>query len=184
MIFAICLCLGCLFMWCQPFIYSKLHHGYFSESTSPWYGNISSFQWIFVEFIELYPPNLKTIQQNFEHYWKLPNGTLGTFTQRRLGHFAIRHDQMFNGYPSQEIFNCLYIRMNEWTDRCHKTNMPPQHLCSWGHRNGSHRYAIYSMRYTVELQWLKHWWLVYHGCFELVLESLVKNSLGCKFGII
>ena len=26
---------------------------------------------------------------------------------------------------------------------------------------------------TVELQWLEHWWFVYHGCFELVLESLI-----------
>ena len=31
--------------------------------------------------------------------------------------------------------------------------------------------------YTVELQWLEHWWLVYHGCFELVLESLGKYNL-------
>ena len=30
---------------------------------------------------------------------------------------------------------------------------------------------------TVELQWLEHWWLVYHGCFELVLESLGKIPL-------
>ena len=27
---------------------------------------------------------------------------------------------------------------------------------------------------TVELQWVEHWLLVYHGCFELVLESLGK----------
>ena len=32
--------------------------------------------------------------------------------------------------------------------------------------------------HTVELQWLEHWWLVYHGYFELVLESLRKNPLG------
>ena len=25
---------------------------------------------------------------------------------------------------------------------------------------------------TVELQWLKHRWLIYRGCFELVLESV------------
>ena len=30
----------------------------------------------------------------------------------------------------------------------------------------------------VKLQWLEHQWLVYHGCFELVLESL-----GIIFGI-
>ena len=28
---------------------------------------------------------------------------------------------------------------------------------------------------TVELQWLEHWWHIYHGCFELVLESLGKT---------
>ena len=27
----------------------------------------------------------------------------------------------------------------------------------------------------MELQWLAHWWLIYHGCFELVIESLGKN---------
>ena len=30
---------------------------------------------------------------------------------------------------------------------------------------------------TVELQWLEHYWLVYHGCFELVLESLGRNLI-------
>ena len=34
-----------------------------------------------------------------------------------------------------------------------------------------------SFYYTVELQWLRHRWLVYHGCFELILESLGKNLL-------
>ena len=30
---------------------------------------------------------------------------------------------------------------------------------------------------TVELQWLEHRWLVYHGYFELVLEFLGKNPI-------
>ena len=30
---------------------------------------------------------------------------------------------------------------------------------------------------TVELQWLEHRWLIYHGCFEHVLESLGKNPI-------
>ena len=30
---------------------------------------------------------------------------------------------------------------------------------------------------TVELQWLEHRWLVYHGFFELVLDSLGKNLI-------
>ena len=34
---------------------------------------------------------------------------------------------------------------------------------------------------TVELQWLEHGWLVYHGCFELVLESLGTKSHSCRF---
>ena len=33
---------------------------------------------------------------------------------------------------------------------------------------------------TVELQWLEHRWLVYHGCFELVLESLGKNPIAAN----
>ena len=30
--------------------------------------------------------------------------------------------------------------------------------------------------YTVELQWLEHRWLVYHGLFELIFESLRNFS--------
>ena len=37
---------------------------------------------------------------------------------------------------------------------------------------------------TVELQWLEHRWLVYHGCFELVLESLGNKSHSCIFSVI
>ena len=31
--------------------------------------------------------------------------------------------------------------------------------------------------FTVELQWLEHWWLVHQGCLELVLGSLGKNPI-------
>ena len=40
---------------------------------------------------------------------------------------------------------------------------------------------------TVELQWVEHRWLVYHGYFELVLGSLGKHSIAADvilFGII
>ena len=40
--------------------------------------------------------------------------------------------------------------------------------------------------YTVDLQWLEHRWLVYHGYFELVLESIGKNPIAADiiiFGI-
>ena len=40
---------------------------------------------------------------------------------------------------------------------------------------------------TVELEWLKHQWLVYHNYFELVLESLGKNPIAADiiiFGMI
>ena len=39
---------------------------------------------------------------------------------------------------------------------------------------------------TVELQCLKHRWLVYHGYFELVIDSLTKNPIAADivFGII
>ena len=35
-------------------------------------------------------------------------------------------------------------------------------------------------KYTVEFQWLEHRWLVYHGYFELVLESQGKKSHSCR----
>ena len=35
---------------------------------------------------------------------------------------------------------------------------------------------------TVELQWLEYWWLVYHGCFELVLQPLGKNPIAADLG--
>ena len=30
---------------------------------------------------------------------------------------------------------------------------------------------------TIDFQWLEHRWIVYHGYFELVLESLTKNPI-------
>ena len=35
---------------------------------------------------------------------------------------------------------------------------------------------------TVDLQWLKHWWLVYHGSIKLVFESLGKNTIAVGLG--
>ena len=40
-----------------------------------------------------------------------------------------------------------------------------------------------SLLYTVELQWLEHRWLVYHGYFELVFESLGKNPIAADISI-
>ena len=36
--------------------------------------------------------------------------------------------------------------------------------------------------YVVKLQCLQHCWLVYHGCFKLVLESLEKNPTAAGLG--
>ena len=36
--------------------------------------------------------------------------------------------------------------------------------------------------YKIDLQRLEHWWLVYHGCFELFLESLRSHC--CRYRII
>ena len=46
---------------------------------------------------------------------------------------------------------------------------------------------IFDFHNTVEFHWLEHRWLVYHGYFELVLESLGKNPIAADiiiFGII
>ena len=37
---------------------------------------------------------------------------------------------------------------------------------------------------TVELQWLEHGWFVYHGCFELVLESLGNTPIAAELGYL
>ena len=34
--------------------------------------------------------------------------------------------------------------------------------------------------FTVELQWFEHLWLVFHGYFELVLETLGKNHIAAE----
>ena len=33
------------------------------------------------------------------------------------------------------------------------------------------------MKNTIELPWLEHRWLVYHGYIKLILESLGKNPI-------
>ena len=38
-----------------------------------------------------------------------------------------------------------------------------------------HRLILVFAVHTVDLQWLKHRWLLYYGCFELVPESLGKK---------
>ena len=43
------------------------------------------------------------------------------------------------------------------------------------------------IEYTVELEWLELWRLVFHGYFELFLKSLTKNPIAADiivFGII
>ena len=58
------------------------------------------------------------------------------------------------------------------------------------HMEKSNRYLIKLQLHvmnTARLQWLEHRWLVYHGYFELVLESLGKNPIAADiiiFGII
>ena len=42
---------------------------------------------------------------------------------------------------------------------------------------------LLAMPYTVELQWLEHQWLIYHGYFELVLESLGKNPIAADINL-
>ena len=39
-------------------------------------------------------------------------------------------------------------------------------------------------RHTVELQWPEHRWLVYHGYFEPIFESLGKYRLAADLGLL
>ena len=40
------------------------------------------------------------------------------------------------------------------------------------------------MKYTVEVQWLEHWSLIYHGYFELSLAKSLTATDITVFGII
>ena len=42
--------------------------------------------------------------------------------------------------------------------------------------------SIKKVLIQLELQWLEHWWFVYHGCFELILESLGKKPIAADLG--
>ena len=45
------------------------------------------------------------------------------------------------------------------------------------------RYSLLSIKInTTDLQWPVHWRLVYHGCFELILESFGKNPIAKDLG--
>ena len=44
----------------------------------------------------------------------------------------------------------------------------------------SHGAFVFSTQHTGEFQWLEHLWLVYHGFFKLVLESLGKIFHSCR----
>ena len=66
----------------------------------------------------------------------------------------------------------IYMRGNNENKRVSSTESIPIYL---RHKN------------TVQLQWFEHWWLVCHGCFELVFESVGKNHTAADiiiFGII
>ena len=58
----------------------------------------------------------------------------------------------------------------------------PTGIMGRNQKNNKKKLKNKTMDDIVELQWLEHRWLVYHGCFELVLESLGKNPLAADLG--
>ena len=59
---------------------------------------------------------------------------------------------------------------------------PLKFYCIWWAFNTHSPYSLKASGnlYTLDLQWLEHWWLVYHGCFEIILESLGKNTIAAN----
>ena len=72
--------------------------------------------------------------------------------------------------------NCRTPRHWKFTQH-HRTTRPPPTTKTRAVFDASAKYEG-----TVELQWLEHSWLVHHGCFELVLESLGKNPIAADLG--
>ena len=55
-------------------------------------------------------------------------------------------------------------------------------LCSDIDKKGEQKefkdnYPYFAIKHTVDYERLEHQWLVYHGYFELILESLGKNTM-------
>ena len=71
--------------------------------------------------------------------------------------------------------NCSYHEANTilWKLSCSKRWRLYQKGCLFTMNT---HLMVYSVC-TRELQWLEHWWLIYHGCFELVLGSLGTNPI-------
>ena len=78
-------------------------------------------------------------------------------------------------------------KVEELTQEMDRYHWNIQELCDKRWQNVCKRFLLVERRTdktTVELQWLEHGWLVYHGCFELVLKSLGKKSHSCRIRII
>ena len=72
-----------------------------------------------------------------------------------------------------QVFYRIFYSACKSRDRKHLSNSHEKYL----NRYQSYLHLPFYMNITstVELQWLEHGWLVWHGCFELVLESLGKH---------
>ena len=62
--------------------------------------------------------------------------------------------------------------------------MDAQCSCNMAFRGSLYLSFFLFLLIITELQWLEHWGLVYHGCFELVLESLGNNPLAADVGTL
>ena len=78
---------------------------------------------------------------------------------------------MYKKYQDEQFYTNGIQKKVEWLI----SNLYPKLVQDW---------LSFSSKYTVELQWLEHGWLVYYGCFELVLESLGPKSHSCRFRIL
>ena len=72
----------------------------------------------------------------------------------------LKFEQILRRCPSKEIFSRSFLRGLNRERRSAYQNRKTHYL-SWR----VDRYALVLHPYTVELQWLRHWFLVYHGCF-------------------
>ena len=117
----------------------------------------NSFQWNIKEML------LCNSHIYFEFHWKPLKQYVQQSMKRRSSVITTKDEEKqckFHDFTMSHK-NCLslYILWEMEPDVVHKH--------CWWHCQQKPK------NYTVELQWLEHWWLVYHSCIELICESLL-----------
>ena len=115
-----------------------------------------------------------------QKYWHISDINVWNFNET-LTNNAVSFEQLgpgvcHYGYVLLSHLGIIVMRRGRKQLKCHFL----WNTCLFAFAHFCH--LFHSLWNTVEIQWLEHWWLVYHGCFELVLVSLGKHPLAANLG--